>query len=166
MKELLDKISSYNLFNYLLPGVLFVYISSKYLDFKLPTNNIAALLVIYYFIGLVISRFGSLILEPLCKGLKIIKFAQYENFLSAAKNDQKIELLSEINNMYRTLFSLFTVILLTKFYLLILKIYPPLNNWSEIFIIFVLLLIFLFSFKKQTQFIVKRIEFNKNRSNQ
>ena len=40
MKELLDKISSYNIFNYLLPGVLFAVIANKFTYYTIPLDNV------------------------------------------------------------------------------------------------------------------------------
>ena len=67
MKELLDKLSSYNLFNYLFPGILFVTIAKETTSLDLLQENIITGVFLYYFIGLVISRVGSLLIEPLLK---------------------------------------------------------------------------------------------------
>ena len=116
MKELIDKISSYNLFNYLFPGVLYVLISKEITVYDMVQENIILGVFFYYFIGLVVSRVGSLIIEPLMKKIKLVKFVDYQDFISASKHDNKIKLFSEINNMYRTLISLFVLVLLTKIY--------------------------------------------------
>ena len=71
MKELLDKISSYNLFNYLLPGILFVCISKQFTDYDFIQDNDFIGAFLYYFIGMVISRFGSLCLSPLIDWTKL-----------------------------------------------------------------------------------------------
>ena len=34
MKEIIEKISSYNIFNYLLPGIIFVCISKEFTDYS------------------------------------------------------------------------------------------------------------------------------------
>ena len=39
MKDLLDKLSSYNVFNYLLPGVLFAYALDNVSTYNLTTMN-------------------------------------------------------------------------------------------------------------------------------
>lgn len=111
MNELLNKISSYHLFNYLLPGCLFAVAGSKLTNRHLSQDNIALGLFLYYFYGLVISRIGSLLVEPLLKKLGFLKFADYRKFVSACKNDPKIEILSESNNMYRTICSLLLVLM-------------------------------------------------------
>lgn len=51
MKELLDKISSYNLFNYLLPGILFVCIAKHFTDYNFIQDNDFIGAFLYYFIG-------------------------------------------------------------------------------------------------------------------
>ena len=94
MKDLLDKISSYNLFNYLLPGILFVCISKYLTDYNFIQDNDFIGAFLYYFIGMVISRFGSLFVEPILKRISFLKFADYKSFVSASKKDDKIELFS------------------------------------------------------------------------
>ena len=161
MDELFKKISSYNLFNYLLPGILFVSVVEIVTDYSLVQDDIIIGLFVYYFIGLVISRFGSLIVEPLLKKAKFIKFASYNDFVTASKKDSKIELLSEANNMYRTIISLFILLVLLFFYNYFEYkfLIPP---QLSIFILIVLIIImFLYSYKKQTSYITKRIDANK-----
>lgn len=158
MKDLLDKISSYNLFNYLFPGILFAVISKEFTSYSLLQDNLIVGAFIYYFIGLVVSRFGSLVIEPLLKRISFLKFADYKEFISASKKDDKLELLSEINNMYRALFSMFILLLLLKLYELIEFIFPILKYWNTYILVLLLLVLFLLSYRKQTNYITKRIK--------
>lgn len=158
MKELLDKISSYNLFNYLFPGILFVVISSKITEYSFLQEDLIIGAFVYYFIGLVISRFGSLLIEPALRKISVLKFAKYSDFISASRNDPKIEMLSEVNNMYRTLCALFIILLLFKLYVMLELEFPGLKL-SNLYILLVLLLVmFLFSYRKQTSYIKDRIK--------
>ncbi len=157
MKEIVDKISSYNLFNYLFPGIIFVIFLREFTSYNLIKEDFFIGAFLYYFIGLVISRFGSIIISQALKYLKFIKFTNYSDFIFACDKDQKIELFSEINNMYRTIISLLVLLLFAK-------LYEKLSNWlhisepiSYILLILALLILFLFSYKKQTDFVVKRV---------
>jgi hypothetical protein len=67
MKDLLDKLSSYNLFNYLLPGVLFACLSEPIVGYNLIQTDIVVGVFFYYFLGMTISRIGSLAVEPIAK---------------------------------------------------------------------------------------------------
>lgn len=160
MKELLDKISSYNVFNYLFPGILFAVISNEFTAYSFLQDNLIIGAFVYYFIGLVISRFGSLVIEPLLRKLSFLKFANYKDFVSASKKDAKIEVLLEINNMYRTLISMFVLIFLLKLYELIESSAPILKDWSTYILLALLLVMCLFSYRKQTNYITKRIKLN------
>jgi hypothetical protein len=160
MKELLDKMSSYNLFNYLFPGILFAVLSKEITTYSFLQENLIIGVFIYYFIGLVVSRIGSLIIEPILKKLSFLKFADYKDFISASQKDSKIELLSEINNMYRTLSSLFILLILLKVYELIESKLPILKDWNSYILLALLLFMFLFSYRKQTTYIIKRIKSN------
>jgi len=158
MKELLDKLSSYNLFNYLLPGIIFAVLSEKLTSSSFIQQDIILGVFIYYFIGLIISRIGSLIIEPFLKWTSFVHFAEYSEFLSASATDQKLDLLSEANNMYRTFCSLFLLILIMKGYEEISMIYPFIDKWKSIILLIGLLFLFLLSYRKQTKYITQRIK--------
>lgn len=81
IKELSEKISSYNLFNNLLPGILFVFIITELTDFDLILDNNFIGAFFYYFVGMIISRLGSLITEPFLKWMKFVKFTDYKDYL-------------------------------------------------------------------------------------
>jgi hypothetical protein len=161
MSEIISKISSYNIFNYLFPGIVFVNIAKATTNYNFIQENDILGVFLYYFIGLTISRFGSIIISPLIIKLKFLEYRDYKDFISASKNDNKIDLLLEGNNTYRTLIS-------TMFLLLILKIYNFLstkfifdNSIEAVVLILLMLLLFVFSYRKQTLFLVKRIDINK-----
>ena len=160
MTELLDKISSYNLFNYLLPGVLFVVILNNFTTYSFPLDNLIVGAFVCYFMGLVISRFGSLVVEPTLKKISFLKFVDYKDFVSASKNDSEIGVLSEVNNMYRTLSAMLVLFVLFKIYEWTEFQLPVLKAWSPYILIALLLITFLYSYRKQTGYIAKRIKTN------
>ena len=160
MLELLDKISSYNLFNYLLPGVLFAVIASKLTHYSFLGYEVVIAAFVYYFVGLVVSRFGSLVVGPALRYIGFIKFADYKSFVVASKKDPKIELLSEVNNTYRTLCSLFLLLLLLKLYEQLSVHWFLLERFHVIILVLLLFMTFVFAYRKQTEFVKKRIKAN------
>lgn len=158
MKELLDKISSYNLFNYLLPGTVFVFILSNISNYNFIQKDLLIGAFLYYFIGLIISRIGSIVIEPLLKKWKFLKFADYSDFVIYSKKDEKIELFSEINNMYRTIVALFVTLFIVKSSILIFNKFGINYTFQSIIVLILLLILFLFSYQKQTDYISKRIK--------
>lgn len=157
MQDIFQKITSYNLFNYLLPGVLFVAMLEKFTAYSLTQDNLVIGAFVYYFAGLVISRFGSLVIEPVLKKVSFLKFGDHGDFISASKNDQKIETLVEASNMYRTFTAMFFLLIFAKVYELVEYKFPVLKSWDFYALVGLLLLMFLFSYRKQTQYITKRI---------
>jgi len=187
MKELLDKLSSYNLFNYLLPGPIFVAASrpitshtfrdeniapDNLLNYLLPgailvatsrgitshtfrDENIAIELFLVYFIGMVISRLGSLTIEPAMKKVKFIKFAPYKEFVRASLKDTRIDLLSEQNNTYRTLCAVFPALGILKLYDLAAEGWP---RTARTLVLVGLFLLFALAYRKQTEYVRKRID--------
>jgi hypothetical protein len=161
MKELLDKLSSYNLFNYLLPGVLFAVITDAVTLTKLLQKDLLIGAFVYYFLGAVVSRIGSLVVEPILIRTRFIAVAPYADFVRASKEDPKLEVLSETNNMYRTLCALFLLVALVAGYDFASTFYPWLYEAAPAVCIVALFLLFLISYRKQTAYVVKRIQVHK-----
>ena len=160
MKELIQQIGSYNLFNYLLPGTIFYAVIQDITPYNLGSDNIFILAFICYFIGMVISRIGSICIEPVLKLLKIIQFKDYKEFIEASKKDEKLNNLSEQNNTYRTLIALFLAIGITKGFNVFeikFEFISQLRIWLILGLMFFL---FIAAYRKQTRFISQRIEKN------
>jgi hypothetical protein len=158
MEDLVKKISQYQIFNFLLSGTVLAFILSKTTSLNLLSDNILLSLFVYYFIGLIASRIGSLVVEPLYKKLRIVKFVSYSRYLSAVKEDEKIDVLSQENNTYRTLIGM----LLTYIpaYLVCSWVGKEVlhQGWAIIAIAFILLILLSIAYRKQTKYIVSRVE--------
>jgi hypothetical protein len=111
-------------------------------------------------VGLVISRVGSLVVEPILKRTSFLNLAEHKDFAAASKKDSKIETLLEVNNMYRTLGTMFILLPLLKIYGWIEVQLPVLKTWDSYLLIMLLLILFLFSYRKQSEYIAKRIRAN------
>jgi hypothetical protein len=158
MKEFLEKLSSYNLFNYLLPGIVFVVILEEFTTYSITQKDLVFGVFVYYFTGLVISRLGSLIIEPVLKKITFLKFADYVDFLKASKSDTKIEILSEANNMYRTFIAMLLLLLMMKLYDYLALQWQIMNEYNLHLLIILLLIMFLYSYRKQTKYVTNRIK--------
>jgi len=158
MKDILQKLSTYNIFNYLLPGIVFVALLRLLTSYDLVINEAILGAFFYYFIGMIISRIGSIIIEPILKKTSIVKFSDYKKFISASKNDEKIELFSEVNNMYRTFLSMLVILLLIVIYENVSSLINLSQTIKSIIGLLVLILLFIFSYRKQTDYINKRID--------
>lgn len=157
MNELIQKISSYNIFNFLLPGIIFVVFLSRVSEFNLIMDDILLALFFYYFLGLVLSRIGSLLIEPILLKTGFVKFSKYEKFLEATKEDKGILLQNEINNSFRTLISVFVMILFAMLFEKGLEYFHVNKDVFEYLLVLSIIIIFLFSFRKQSSYLRKRI---------
>lgn len=158
MKDLIEKLSSYNIFNYLLPGVLFAAIGSSVSSLKLLADDIVVGVFLYYFYGLVVSRIGSLVLEPLLKRLGVVRFASYSDFVAAVRVDAKIETLSEQNNTYRTLASTLLCLSLLETADRLLARFPGFTVYAYASGVLLLVALFVWSYRKQTTHVTARVE--------
>ena len=103
MNEFIKKISTYDLFVNFIPGCIFVWYLQECKGIELASASdmftIPTIIVLCYAIGLINNRLGSLVIRPLCERTGIVKFATYETYMKAEKKDDKIKLLSELNNL-------------------------------------------------------------------
>ena len=88
IKNLVEKISSYDILNNLFPGVIFCSIVERTTRITFSTGEIWEDLFLYYFAGMIISRIGSIFIEKILKSIKVrnkktkekdkfLKFAPY-----------------------------------------------------------------------------------------
>ena len=160
MKELLSKLSSYNLFNYLFPGVISVLMLKEFAGYDVVQESLVFGAFLYYFVGMVVSRFGSLVIEPILTKSSFVKFADYASFVIASSKDEKVDMFSEINNMYRTLISAIVLVIGGRVYHELADLLNISKTFSMSLLLIALILLFVLSYRKQTKYVVKRVEVN------
>ena len=159
MDKFFEKLSRYHLLTNLIPGVLFLYLLNMLDIFSIDLSDWLKTLIIGYFAGLVIGRIGSIIIEPWFKKWKIVKYAPYPDYLKAEKDDSKLPDLLADNNMYRTFVAVFMLLVLLE----IVHLIPAADEFihSELAVLILLtclLLLYVLAFRKQTNYIRKRVE--------
>lgn len=157
MNDLISKISSYDLFNNLVPGAIFAFMLNLLDLFHLPASSVVVDLVFYYFLGLIVSRIGSIILDPVLHAVGLLKKPDYNDFIRASERDPKIAVLLESRNLFRTVLSLVLVTLVAYVYKHTapsLALSPVSQN---IILLVALAALFLFAYLKQSGFIERRV---------
>ncbi len=160
--KLLDKISAYQVVNYIIPGSVLCVLLKHMVGYDIIAFSMIENVIICYFVGLVNSRLGSLILRPILKKCRLVKDAPYDDFVRVEKYDAKLTVLSDINNVFRSFASVMLVLLIAygiKHIEIIEKYIITNFNWIAILF---LLILFVFSIRKQTKFVKDRVEANKN----
>lgn len=165
LKLIIDKLSQYNFLTNILPGTVLCIILKYFVGYDLIPDDFYQAGIVFYFVGMVNSRVGSLVIEPILKAISWVKFAPYSEFLRAEKEDAKLTILSQENNVFRSYISLMFISILGYIYKnCSLDLRLSLNNESLVIIV-ILFVLFLFAYKKQTSFVRKRVEnFIKNKS--
>lgn len=151
METLLEKISQYDLFINLIPGYICYYFLLM-AGYSLPVDDIFDKLIFCYVAGILIGRIGSLIVEPTCKAVGLVRFAPYPAYLAASREDNTIPILSGINNLYRNLLSV----------ALIISIYVFMQNsylaGSVVLLDLFILVLLVVAYHKQTGYVRHRVE--------
>lgn len=161
LKLLIDKLSQYNFLTNILPGTVLCVVLKHMVGYDMFVSEDWYLMgIVFYFVGMVNNRFGSLVVEPLLKCSHFVEFAPYKNFVSAEKKDTKITTLSMENNIFRSYVSVFTLSLLAYGYKFGLNIVVSCPISEKLLLIILLLMLFAFSYRKQTNYVKKRVEAN------
>lgn len=174
LKQITSKISSYNLFNNLLPGIIFSYLFSAFNSMEILSGELLKDILMCYFIGIVLSRICSIFVEPMLKRIKVnnrktntkhalIDFIQYTDYQKALENSPKLEILLEANNMYRTLLSMAICLFFSKIYFKVLMLlaqkgYSIPNDLTIWVVLIFLVIIFTCSYIKQTKYVISNVE--------
>lgn len=116
--------------------------------------------VMFYFAGMVCNRFSSLLIKPLLEALHIVKPLPYKDYISGEKKDTKILTLNTDNNAYRAYIAVFCISLLAYLYKHLLSRINFFIDYQWPIVIVLLILLFVFSYRKQTKYIKDRIEAN------
>lgn len=158
MEAFLNKLSDYIFLQTIIPGALIAYISSIFLTIDFLTYNPIYDFFIVFILGLIAGRMGSIIIEPLYNFTKITPYRKHALFIVAEQKDNKIIKLLDSNNLYRSIIGCFVFLAAEKGYICLLEIFPHLQKYSFWIILFSLLVIFSLSYRKQTKYIVSRID--------
>ena len=168
VKTVTDKISSYNILNNLFPGVVFCFTVNKITRFNLVADSLLEQLFVWYFIGMIISRIGSIYVEDGLKKFKIknkpyLVFADYTQYSAAAEARPFIATLSETNNIYRTVIALLTSVIIMYLYDTFIfdwieRVIPGGNQMMPLIIGVWMVFLFVKSYRKQTDYIRKQVE--------
>ena len=165
MEKFIEKLEEYKIFNYLLPGIIFTYLLKYYVGIDIFQSNAIEMVFIFYFFWSIISRFGSVVIEEILKKIKFIKYSNYNDYINAVKKDDFIKRLLISNNTYRTMCAVFLLILFLKGVKELIKFFNLQTGIIYTIIIICGFILYLVSFKKQTSFIVKRVDKVKSEEN-
>lgn len=166
MKEVLGKLDAYEILTNLFPGFFFGVGLRMLFGFPLSTDGVVSDVFLYYFLGLIVGRIGSIVVEPCLKLLHLIKFSPYPKFLEAEKSDAKIPVLLTSCNYYR---SLLTCVLLFP---IVGGLQILAHQWRwfglhwKALLVVALILLFFASYKKQVGFIRARVEDHSSRKSE
>ena len=158
IKLIFDKLSQYNFLTNILPGTVLCIILKNLVGYDLIPSDYYQAGIVFYFVGMVNSRVGSLIIEPILKKICWIKFAPYPEFFKAEKNDPKLTVLSQENNVYRSYISVMFIATMAYIYRNISFDWCQIMKDEPLVLIVSLLVLFLFAYRKQTSFVRKRVE--------
>jgi hypothetical protein len=151
------KVSEYNVFNYLVPGAVFM-VGLRYVVGAIPfEHSVTFFLVTAYAVGMALSRIGSLVVEPILLRIGLIENFDFEKFVRAEKNDSKLTTLLLESNAYRTMSAVFATLLFAKGAVALQSRCSHLDQLAVWGCSIALVLLFAFSHRKMRQYIDRRV---------
>ena len=171
MEKFLEKLSNYHILANLMPGIIYIVLSDRYFNTSIYNNNIAITLFLGYFIGIIVGRFSSLVVFLLVYVIKNRLFSDdskansYSDYIMASKNDEKLPILVQDNNLYRNICGALILLLLYRLSIFLMRLLN-ISGKAAIIILFLLIIILLvFSVLKQQYYIDQRINIYRNKTN-
>ena len=156
LKNLVDKLSSYQFFNFIFPGALFLGIL-LYVGVNIKLiDNIWWFLLASYSIGICVSRVGSLVIEGALKRCNYIEQYDIKVYATKLKEDSFTGILLEIANMYRTLSALGLVLIVVSVFFVCQEEYV--TFWILLIVGLSLTALFTKSFIKQYNYLIDKLK--------
>ena len=157
IEDLLKKMEAYHIACWIIPGTIFRLVLILFIPkLVICEENLLYEIILCYFLGMITSRIGSTMIEPLLKKIKIIEIVDYSEYMLASKTDNKVDLLQVEANQYRTYISMQVLLICIYVYQVIIGIFS--FKFQVVILLIILLIIFILSYKKQHDFIIKRIK--------
>lgn len=157
---ILGKISNYNILNNLIPGAILCVVFKYLVGYDFMSVGALEMIVIFYFAGLINSRIGSIVVEWIIKTIKLVTYRDHHLYIQAELKDEKIKELSEVNNMYRSMISIAFTALIVKLYHVGVDLHWDWDKLSKWVVLVFILVLFALAYRKQTKFIVSRIDYH------
>lgn len=160
LTKLISLLDNFYLASYIIAGAA-VGIGLTLIDIPFFHTEFWINLGLCYFAGMIASRLGSLVIEPVCKMCKIISWEPYAKFLEAERKDTTAKLLSlsKVNGTYCTM----TAVSLILFIVSIVNNILALSDWTQYLkfplVYLLVFILFLLSYRKQVGYTVKRINY-------
>lgn len=160
-----NKISSYNILNYLIPGTVLCLLLEYLLGWVfLKFGNWYEAGVVFYFVGMVNSRIGSLAVEPVLKKIWGNEFCAYRDYVIAERIDSAITKLNAENNIFRSFISVSLMLLLAMIWDALVDACPRVQSCGVILVVIALFVLFVCAYLKQVRYISKRVNIAVSRS--
>ena len=155
IEKISEKIDKYNLFTNIIPGFLLLIFNMYY--FEIGRLGVMEELIISYFVGLTLSRIGSIFVAEILFKLTAEKGESYKEYINACEKDKKIDTLLQTRNTYRTICAMLLVAFLEIITSKVLKLISIPNDIMILIIISLLIIIYAISFCKNNKYIAERV---------
>lgn len=159
--SIINRLSKYEWLNRLFPGVFLVLMAKVLQCPMFSPDNWLETLGVYMLWGELSSRVGALVVEPLLRFARVIRFADYVDYQDYQKeNKEYCGMLLANANFARTLCALGLLLFVMRLVVLLPTcghLVCKVIGWRDI-ALFAWTILFLFAYCRQVNFLVERID--------
>jgi hypothetical protein len=120
--------------------------------------DVITALAFYYFLGMILSRIGALIVAPIAKMLRLVTFKPFNEYLAAYERDELIPQLVEAGNMYRTMIAVALSLVGLLLYDNACEALTPRPETHAMALLVGMAALFAAAYARNVEFITRRIE--------
>jgi hypothetical protein len=158
-----ENFSAYDFVNNFIPGAIFGVLVSEFSKFNFLYADSIVSGAVFFSIGIVLSRIGSLVVGPFLDIFNSETQNSYEEYVDAASKDAKIDKLSETRNMYRCIV---TALIASSIFIVLYFEKSEVVTPTQLTLAFLFcIILFSYAYLKQGKYIEKRINMQKTRIN-
>ena len=164
VKELLGKFTRYDWFTTLIPGVFCMAVGVRFGIFNFVSNSLLERFGMVFFLGLISSRIGASMIEPIFKIKRFKLWGKYEDYMNFRTMDEKgADMLVMNANWFRSLMGMVILLLAISLVNYVWEKFgwgSVSKRWASLL---GLLILFGDSYRRQLGFMFDRINYYKGR---
>lgn len=157
MSDLAYLISNTRIVSCLVPGAMMCVFINNYFRVDFLKNDALFNIIIFYAVGVVIGRVGSIVIEPFFKNIGLIEKDNYARFIEAEERNPKLNTIDEICRFYRSLVALMIIIIVGLIVSFFLKMYSLWISFGALIAAILILVLMVFAYRKQSKYTIERI---------
>lgn len=158
MNDFIFLLSNLRVVSSIVPGAILCIYINDFLKINILRHETIVNIFIFYAVGVIIGRIGSIVIEPLFESFGIIDKENYPNFIDAEIKNPKVSTIDEISRFYRSMATLMMLIIVGILFEYPMNLYPLTYVLGGHIVSVLILILMIKSYSKQSEYTANRIK--------